>query len=114
MTDTIKLLLKLSAPDKGSRWMHLCYINRELHVTYSKKFGHLNNNSLSRWGKQDFGVDMEVCTVEDLDKLKALVKAYYSEKYPEVYYDSTTDHQGWLRLWITNKMKEELYGKVSK
>ena len=113
--DNIKLVLKLRTPKYPEpRWIHMCYIDRTLHNAYTAQVHHVNNESLSKWCKEDFGVDMEVKTDADLNKLKDMVKDLYSEKYPELYYESTTDHQGWFRIWVQNKMKEELDGKVSK
>lgn len=113
MDDTIKLLVKISTSEQEPKWVHLCYINRDLHNNYTDECEHINNESLSRWCKEDFGIDMEVRTTEDLDKLRSMVKGYYSQKYPDIYQESNTDHQGWFRVWVTNKMKEELNGKVS-
>ena len=113
MMDNIKLLVKLSTDDNESKWTHLCYIDRDLHNNYTDECEHINKESLSRWCKEDFGVDMKIDTAKDLDKLRSMVKGYYSEKYPEIYQESVTDHQGWFRMWVTNKMKEELHGKVS-
>lgn len=113
MDNSIKLFIKISTPTKPEpHWVHLCYVDRDLHKAYTEKFHHINNQSLTRWCEEDFGIHLPIQDLDDFLKLKTLVRGYYSEKYPEIYYESNTDHQGWLRLWVINKMKEEVYGKV--
>ena len=49
----------------------------------------------------------------EIEVLKGLVKNFYKRAHPELYIDSPTDRQGWLRVWLTKKIKEELkiYGE---
>ena len=110
MESDIKLLLKITDPDTNMPlWVHLCYADEAVYKDYLLKHPHggYMNAVISKWAKQDFDVELTMDTNEDLNTLKNLVKEKYKEKYPEVYRDSNTDRQGWLRLWLNNKMKEE-------
>ena len=116
----MKLLIKiedLSQDVPKSKWVHLCYVSTEACREYKEKkpeeYANLNA-TIARWTKEDFGEELYVATAEDLENLKTLVKNYCKEAYPEVYLDQTTDRQGWLRVWLNKKMKEDLYGKQSK
>ena len=111
-TEFAKLLLKVIDDRTGhGKWLHLCYIPEDLFNEYKKNrpqdVGNMNG-TLSRWAKEDFGRDIFVNTVSELETLKVLVRDYCKEAYPEVYLDQSTDRQGWLRVWISKKMKEEL------
>ena len=105
-----KLLLKLHE-EQSSKWVHLCYLPEQLYKDYSEKkpqeLADLNG-TLARWAKEDFNQDIAVSTQEDLDTLKSLIKNYCKETYPDVYLEQSTDRQGWLRVWIGKKMREDL------
>ena len=106
-----KILLKISDPDmKVCRWVHLCYADGNIYSEYMLKHSDLGymNGVIAAWAEKDFGVNLAMNSMEDILTLKNLVKDFYKEKYPEIYRDSNTDRQGWLRLWINNKMREEL------
>lgn len=109
----IKLLIKLQT-DKANntwKWIHLCYIPKDIYDEYKENrpedFSSMNS-TLARWAKEDFNRNLEVISSKDLKELKGLIKDYYKETYPEVYLDQVTDRQGWLRVWISKKMKEDL------
>ena len=108
----IKVLIKLhNDQDNTNKWVHLCYIPKELYDVYtttkSQEFINLNE-TLSRWAKEDFEEEFSIITAEDLDKLKSLIKEFCKNTYPDVYLEQSTDRQGWLRVWISKKMKEDL------
>lgn len=116
MEKDAKILLKITDTEtKTSRWIHLCYADETVYNDYilQNPDSSYMNEVLSRWCKEDFNQDLSMNSIEDVATLKGLVKELYREKYPEVYRDSDTDRQGWLRLWVTSKMKEELDGKQS-
>lgn len=111
-----KLLLKLY-DDKAEqyKWVHLCYIPDKLFHQYKENkpeaFGNMNK-TLARWVKEDFDRDMFVVTAVELEILKNLVKEQCKEMYPEIFIaDQNTDRQGWLRVWVTRKMTEDLEAK---
>ena len=108
-----KILIKLLVNDTDNvyKWVHLCYLPKKLYEQYSKEKHEdvVNlNKTLSRWATQDFDKEVSVITQKDLENLKELVKDYCKEAYPDVYLEQSTDRQGWLRVWISKKMKEEL------
>ena len=111
-TNLTKVIIKIVEKETGyKKWIHLCYLPESLFEAYREHtqvgFTQLNE-TLARRAKEDFSVDTEVITDVELEELKTLVKEYYKKLYPEVYLEQTTDRQGWLRIWITKKIKEEL------
>ena len=105
-----KILIKISE-NSTSKWTHLCYVPENLYGSYKMQFSDrlLNlNETLSRWAKEDFDVDLAVIETEELETLKSLVREHYKQAYPDVYLEQTTDRQGWLRVWVIKKMKEDL------
>ena len=112
MESDAKILLKINdAETDAPKWVHLCYADENLYNTYlflqSDEYKCMNP-TLSDWAKEDFNVDLSMNSIEDIATLKQLVKEAYREKYPEIYRDSPTDRQGWLRIWVNNKMKEAI------
>ena len=112
MENDANILLKINdAETDTSKWVHLCYADENLYNTYlflqSDEYKCMNP-TLSAWAKEDFNVDLSMDSIEDIATLKKLVKEAYREKYPEIYRDSPTDRQGWLRIWVNNKMKEAI------
>ena len=107
-----KLLIKIFDKDSNSnKWVHLCYVPETLYEMYRTQLpDHVLsfNETLSKWVKEDFDVNVSVTDALGLETMKSLVKEYYKETYPEVYLEQSTDRQGWLRVWIVRKMKEDL------
>lgn len=108
-----KILIKIQDEETNtSKWIHLCYIPDNLYRMYKEQHPEqlmINlNGVLSRWIKEDFGKDLKITTAAELDTMKSLIKGYYKETYPDVYLEQSTDRQGWLRVWIVKKIKEEL------
>ena len=74
---------------------------------YQSKFQVLNmDNHIKEWIKQDFGYDM--ITMEDMVKAKNSIKSIYAEQYPDIYLDSEGDRQGWVRVWLSDKITKLL------
>ncbi len=92
----------------NEKWIHLCYIESDLLQKFLGATKKSLNEYITLWCKEDFNVDFEVTTPEDLYHLKAMIKEHYKKTYPEVVLDAKTDRQGWTRVWVTNKMKEEV------
>lgn len=109
---TTKILIKLQNKSaKQPKWVHVCYVDRDLFEAYKKHLGkspeRTLNDELERWARQTLGEkDIKVSTVQEFLKLKTLVKDYYKNLYPSVYIDSPTDRQGWMRVWVTDMLKE--------
>lgn len=107
-----KVMIKL-ADENREVWTHLCYVDKSLYAKYSakrkKKLGEIMiNSALESWAEQTLKKSLKVETPEDLVKLKALVKTHYQKKYPELFISSGTDRQGWMRVWATEMMEEEI------
>lgn len=105
--DTIdtKVLLKIEN-DTGYKWVHLCYVDTKIYEEFKKFCSGDLNKSLSDWCREDFNTELQVKSSEDLQRLKDLLKEYYQKIYPELYRDSRTDRQGWIRVWVTDKMRK--------
>ena len=111
-TKSTKVVIKVLDPILNKIiWVHLCYIEKELYLKYLKDMDITSNDlnrTICRWVKEDYSVELQITTTEDIAVLRTIVKDFYSRTYPEVFIDSLTDKQGWLRVWITRKMKEDL------
>lgn len=107
-----KILLKIKDPeiDGAFKWVHLCYADESIYAEYLaiQDRDSCINPTLSRWIQEDYGVELPMESLEDIAALKQLVKADCKEKYPEIFRDSPTDRQGWLRLWVNKHMQEEV------
>ena len=88
-------------------WFHFCYIPDDVWKKYYEKF-HTNNMDakIKEWLKEDFG--FEVVYMDDIYEAKYHIKKLYAEAYPEIYIDNEGDHQGWSRVWLTNKINNLL------
>lgn len=107
-----KLLLKVQDGD-ASKWLHLCYVDTDVYVKFVSLSGGTEeqlNDTLSKWCKEEFNVDLPMATLEDLSTLRDLIKEKYRVEYPDLYRDSKTDRQGWTRIWVTEKMRKETEG----
>lgn len=105
-----KVLMKLE--NKSSRhptWVHVCYVDKELYERYKATTKKQLNEALKSWAELTFNKkNVPVSTIQDFSKLKLMVKDYYKTEYPDLYRDSNTDRQGWMRVWVTDMMKEGL------
>lgn len=109
---TKKLVLKLFNEDKDKvEWAHICYIGSELYNTFLEKMKISKEefaDYIADWFKQDFGLNITMTTKRDLAILKATVKEKYRAIYPTIYNNTEIDVHGWLRVWLSQKMEEEL------
>lgn len=117
MADLGKIVIKVvnEAHDRVE-WTHISYIDNTLYMRFlkEKQIETIDlNDYLSRWAKEDFNVDIAMASKNEIRVLKELVKDFYKRAHPELYIDSSTDRQGWFRVWLTRKIKEELniYGE---
>lgn len=108
-TDT-KLLIKLLDNSGNYKWVHLCYVDSNIYADFLKlsRSKHSLNRLVSEWYRSEFKLRYSLKTLEDLNTLKQTIKEKYSKLYPGIYRESDTDRQGWLRIWITNNMREEI------
>lgn len=110
-----KVMLKVVHEDrsklKNPMWTHLCYINSEI---YEGFFNTLNisveefPSFLTKWVRDDFNIDLDFTTTNDIRILKELVIDKYKQLYPHMYYNSLVDNHGWLRVWLSEKMGKEI------
>lgn len=92
-------------------WFHVCYVDENLYLSFLEKMGCTRREVavyISKWVLDDFNLNLTMSHSNDILILKRLVKDFYRKSYPHLYIDSQTDRQGWIRTWMTNKMKEEL------
>lgn len=117
MTNLAKVLIKVvNESHDRIEWTHISYIDEGLYKRFLEEKNIETsdmNDYLSRWAKEDFNIELSMSSKNDIRVLKELVKDFYHRAHPELYIESPTDRQGWLRVWITRKMKEELkiYGE---
>lgn len=112
MGEMAKVMVKLYMGNTNTyEWRHLCYVSKELFDSYkenmSEEFNNMNK-TLSRWVQEDFNKDLTITSQSELDLLKLYVKEYCKNIYPDVYLDTPTDRQGWMRVWVSKKMQEDL------
>lgn len=107
--NTTKVLIKIHDPSTSSdKWAHLCYIDSDLFNQFASIAHDTLNDYIKSWSEKDFKEPLLINSLEDIEKLKALIKAHYKKGYPELFYDCKTDRQGWTRVWISSKMREVL------
>lgn len=116
---TMKLLIKVKSNDDDSYvWKHLCYVNRDIYLKFMSKTKMASdglNNAIATWIENTLGKTFELETEEDLEEFKTLIKEHYKHQYPSLYQESCIDHQGWVRVWITENMMEVINnGKACK
>ena len=104
---TTKLLIKIF-DGSSAKWVHLCYVDSELFKEFSAKVTDTLNTSIQSWAKEDFGEALYIGSIKDLEKLRLLISKYSKEVYPDLFKESRTDRQGWVRVWITSHMRKEL------
>lgn len=96
-----KVLLKVQK-DGIDQWVHLCYIPVEV---YEQFFYSIATHSelgayLSKWALEDFKKRLPMTSYEDIQDLRNTINQAYQK---ELFFVS-----GWVRLWITQHMKEEI------
>ena len=107
-----KLMVKLLDEAEGKvRWFHVCYINTTLYETFLAE-KHIDSvqfaDYIADWFRKDFGNEITMTTKRDLTIVKGVVKEKYRAIYPEIYNNTKIDSQGWVRVWLSEKMTEEL------
>lgn len=107
-----KVMLKLLDEDTGKlKWFHLCYVGSSLYNDFLRT---VDTDSIgfadyiADWMKKDFNLDLTMTTKRDLNILKAVVVDKYKTLFPVIYNNSEIDTNGWLRVWLMQKMEDEL------
>lgn len=108
----IKFILKVLDENKDKLvWEHLCYAPSGVYIRYLREFNLERNEmgeQVSRWAREDFNIELPMTTAKDIAILRALVLDKYSSAYPHLVRKSKTDHQGWIRVWVTTHMEKDL------
>lgn len=117
MTNLEKMIIKVVNEEHDrAEWVHISYVDSELYHRFleKKNIEPIDmNDYIARWAKEDFNLQAAMSSKNDVCILKEVVKDFYRRAHPELYIESPTDRQGWFRVWLTKKIKEELgiYGK---
>lgn len=101
-----KVPIKL-ADIEGYNWVHFCYVDEELKKQFEQASQGTLQSWLEVWAERDFGIK-KIQTCLDLKELRKAILNLYKSKYPDIYIDSSIDHQGWSRVWVTENMRREL------
>lgn len=93
------------------KWEHLAYAEPAVYDEFLKTMGCSRKefaNYVSKWAFFDFNIKLTMAHRNDIETLRVLVKERYKKAYPDLYVESETDRQGWMRAWLTKHMKEEI------
>ena len=111
----IKFILKVLDENKDKLvWEHLCYAPSNVYLRYPTEFNLARNQTgepVSRWARDDSNLELPMTTAKDISILRELVLDKYSSAYPHLVRKSRTDHQGWIRVWVTTHMEKDLIRK---
>lgn len=86
-------------------WEHFSYVSEETVL----KIGGMDKLRyfIARVWCREFNL-LQIDTYRDMRVLKSRIKAFYKARYAEIYSETETDSQGWVRWWITEKVEEAL------
>lgn len=110
-----KVMLKVIHEDRNAKknpmWTHFCYVNSDI---YSAFFQTLDltveefPSFLTKWTREDFNLQLDFTKNNDIRILKALIIDRFKELYPHMYYNAVVDNNGWMRVWLSEKMGKEI------
>lgn len=101
-----KVIVKIANTKGHKVWRHFCYAPLALVLKYERDTDKRLSESILEWVQKDFDITMD--DSKTMRKAKDQIKAAYRDKYPNIYLESDTDNQGWARVWLVEKIKEEL------
>ena len=111
----IKLIVKVLDENKDQLvWEHLCYVPGDLYLTFlkQKEIERVEmSDYLSIWAKRDFNIDLPMTTAKDILILRELIVNKYRTVYPHMARKTSTDRQGWVRVWVSDNMDREMQRK---
>lgn len=93
-------------------WVHFSAVpekiyNKFLKVTETEPAD--LNTFLSKWCRQDFEVMLRMYKFDDIYHLKKAIVERFESEYPELYgAQEMPIIRGWVRMWLTQHMKEEI------
>lgn len=108
----IKFMIKVVDENRDKLvWEHLCYAPRDLYLKFIEVKG-LERfemaDYVSQWAMEDFNIELPMTTSKDIVILRQLILDKYSSAYPHLLRRSNTDHQGWVRVWVSSHMEKDL------
>lgn len=108
-----KILLKvINDSTDNFEWVHLAYADEELYLRFLQEMNCSRiefANYVSKWVVEDFNLSLTMAHKNDISIVKKLVKDRYQKAHPYlVTNNGNTDRQGWMRVWVSKKMDEEL------
>lgn len=93
-------------------WVHFSIIPEKVYKKFFKLYEIEPtdlNKYLSKWCKQDFDVMLRMYKYEDIAHLKKAIIERFQSEYPELYGSGEMPIiKGWVRMWLTQHMKEEI------
>ena len=108
----IKVLLKVLDENRDKLvWEHLCYTSKGLYLKFIETLSIERfevADFVSSWAKEDFNIDLPMTTAKDITILRELILDKYSSVYPHLLHKTSTDRQGWVRVWVSAHMEKEL------
>lgn len=108
----IKFIIKVVDEDKDKLiWEHLCYAPKELYLKFLEAKGIERfemADYVAKWAAEDFNIELPMTTAKDIKILKELILDKYNSAYPHLIRKSSTDHQGWVRVWVSTHMEKDL------
>lgn len=111
----IKVILKVLDENRDQLvWEHLCYAPRDLYLQYLDRHQMQRSDygeAVSKWAQEDFNIDLPMTTAKEIAILKELIKDKYKSTYPHLIRDTNTDHQGWIRVWVSTHMQKDMLRK---
>lgn len=110
--DLIKFLVKVVDENRDRLvWEHLCYAPKDLYLRFVDTMGIERfemADYVAQWAKEDFNIELSMTTTKDVLILRELILDKYSSAYPHLFRKTPTDHQGWIRGWVSSHMEREL------
>lgn len=91
--------------------VHFCYIEKEIKQEFDTKINIANQSPtvwISKWAGEDFGSNFSTKDFDSVEELKEKIKLGFREVYPDIWYESVTDRQGWCRAWYQMHIKKEI------
>ena len=108
MAGLLKISLKVLLPNnKTEYWSHFCYVDVALKTKFNAFTDTPMKDWVIRWSRKDFNMP-DLDTTKDLDKLKSKIRHTYAQLFPTIYRQMETDRQGWVRIWLSDHIREEL------
>lgn len=110
-----KVMLKVVHEERHAKkralWTPLCYVNSSIYNTFFSVFKIEKSDLcdfISKWVQEDFNLTFDFTKKNDMRILKELVSDKYRILYPYIYYSDLIDGNGWVRVWISEKMGKEI------